>query len=43
MKRLGELQNKGIGVVGEENVIEVDASQKNTKNPKPKQIEHQSS
>ena len=43
MKRLGELQNKGIGIVGEENVIEVNTSEENTKDPKPKQIEHQSS
>ena len=43
MKRLSELQKKGIGIVGEENIIEVDASEKNTQGPKPKQIEHQSS
>ena len=43
LKKLNELQNKGIPIVGEENIIEVNTSEKNTQDPKPKQIEHQSS
>jgi hypothetical protein len=43
LKKLNELQNKGVPIIGEENVIEVNAGDENTNNPKPKQIEHQSS